>query len=59
VASAGVISGFDCISRRGRRDDLHRRDERLGSIGVHEQINLGGSNLAYLASGGILCVFSE
>ena len=49
MASAGEISGFEhnCISSRGRRDDLHRRDERLWSIGVHEQIDLGGSNVGY------------
>jgi hypothetical protein len=34
VVSAGWISGFERnrISKRRRRDDLHRRDERLASI---------------------------
>jgi hypothetical protein len=42
VASAGGISGFECnrISRRGRRNDLHRRDERLGSIGFTSKLIL-------------------
>jgi hypothetical protein len=34
----------NCICRRERRHDLHRRDKRLGSIGVHEHIDLGGSS---------------
>ena len=40
VASAGGISGFDCISRRGRQDDLDRRDIRPGRLGFTSKLIL-------------------